>query len=87
MGCTAAELEERMSGDEFMEHVADYRLLDVEPERDDVRTAATMECIVAAQGGKMTRKQAFNSLRCDGERNGQPEMSEDMMKAALRMLG
>jgi len=87
MGCTVAELEERMSGDEFVEHFIDYRLEPWGEEKWDLRTAAMMEAVVGAAGGKLTREQAFKTLRQDGDRKPKGDMSINAMKRMLRLWG
>ncbi len=85
MGMTAAELHDRMSGDEFLEHLADWQLSPWGQDRDDFRTAAIMEVVNRShKGGKLTRKKAFESLHMDGPRQ-KPEMSEAQIKGALGM--
>lgn len=83
----ASELNERMTGEEFAEHYADYCLAPWGEERDDVRAAAIMEVAARSQGGKLTRKEAYDTLSMDKAKSEPVKMSEDAMKAALRMLG
>ncbi len=87
MGMPVSELNQRMSGDEFLDHMADYSLAPWGEERKDIRVAAMMEVFVAAQGGKLTRQQAYNSITMGGEKHEAPEMTEAQMKGALRMFG
>lgn len=91
MGMPVPELDQRMSGEEFLDHMADCRLLECERERDDIRTAALMVIFNNAQGGKLTDAQALDLLRVEhvsaDAPSGPPQMSDEAMMAALRMLG
>ncbi len=91
MGMPVSELNQRMSGDEFLDHMADCRLLECERERADLRTAAVMVAINNVHGGTLTVDSALRCLRvervAEGSQSGPPEMTEVQMKGALRMLG
>lgn len=50
MGCTFAELGERMSGEEFGLHWADYRRQPWGPERDEVHAAMIAATIARFSG-------------------------------------
>lgn len=76
-----------MSGAEFLEHLADYRLSPWGEERNDLRAAAQMSVVSASQGGKLTRKKAFESLQVERRPYTGPEQSDEQMKAMLRKLG
>ena len=84
MGMPVSELDQRMSGEEFMDHLADYALAPWGDEREDIRTAAVMEVTAAAQGGKLTRREAYDSISMD--RKEPVEQSDDQMMAMLRRL-
>jgi len=86
MGMTADELAERMSGDEFLDHMADMNLGVTEAERDDVRAAAIMELLAAMiPGAKLDRKRALKSL-LPRSHDVPQEMPDHIMMAALRVL-
>ncbi len=86
-----SELDQRMSGEEFLDHMADCRLLECERERDDLRTAALMVAFNNAQGGNLTDAQALDALRVEhvsaDAPSGPPQMSDDAMMAALSIFG
>jgi len=87
MGCTVDELDQRMSPEEFADHCADFRLIEKEAERDDIRTAALMEVIAQSQGGKLTREKAFNSIVPAKARIRPPVMTEQQLIGVLKMWG
>lgn len=85
MGMTVAELDQRMSGEEFLDHLADYSLAPWGEEREDIRRAAQMVITAAAQGGKLTRRQAYDSISMDGEKREQEDMTDAQIKGVLGM--
>lgn len=87
MGMPVSELDQRMSGDEFMDHLADYALSPWGDEREDIRTAAMMEVVARAQGGDLTRRQAYDSISMDGKKQEEPEMTDAQIKGVLGFWG
>ena len=86
MGMPVSELDQRMSGEEFMDHMADYRLSPWGDEREDIRTAALME-VIAASTARITldRQQAYDSISMDGKKHEAPEMTDAQIKGVLGM--